>query len=100
MEWDHSTVTPGDYSVEMEISQSQYEHFLSAFFSGDSEGPFLEVSKGQAFSNFLIRELPKMILQELGPEVSPQLVEIAVVKFAYHNEELIRILKRRGNCIR
>ena len=107
IEWDVSTVTAGDFSVEYHIEKEMYELFMSQYFKREEfESP------GQAFKQYLKDNIEEICIQEfkkkkladalLGREANDkdlERIEIADIVFAFNNAKLIDLLKQRGRCI-
>jgi hypothetical protein len=48
IEWDVKTITAGDYSVELDISEEQYKHYLDNVFD-----PLSGLTKIEHFKSYL-----------------------------------------------
>lgn len=102
--WDMNTITPGDYSVEMEITHDQYRWFLDNIYPRDkAQG----ISPGMSLKTYLKKELETILDKDLqkirtdGSEsqrsqIKIQKVKIADIVFAFNNSELIHLLRERG----
>ncbi len=104
MVWDMETITPGDYTVQMEISQKAYEYFIQNVYDREKTRK-TDLSVGECLKSYIKRELEEVLtlkLQELKPENSElkiNEVKIADIVFAFNNSQLITLLKQRGNHI-
>lgn len=107
LEWDYKTITPSDFSVEMEISKEQFVNFQQQEFDKEA---YTGLSLGSAFKLFLLKQLPELIQtdilenQPIYTQFSEtadysEVLKIAIIKFAYENDDLIKILKKRGSFI-
>jgi hypothetical protein len=56
IEWDVKTITAGDYSVELDISEAQYKHFLDNVYD-----PLSGKTKIEFFKDYLKKELEDRI---------------------------------------
>ena len=108
LDWDISTITPGDYTLQMEITTDMWNHFLSEVYHKDdmeAQG----ISSAFALKTFMKRELERILTKalkenrELHPEdmksIKIQEVKIADIVFAFNNADLINLLKERGGHI-
>lgn len=98
IEWDVKTITAGDYSVELDISEKMWNNFLNEVYK-----PELAATKMVQFRNFLQSKLEDNIsaLPDLGYEDEPvQRVNISMLSFAFDNAQLINLLKVRGAAIK
>lgn len=98
VEWDVKTITAGDYSCELEISDTMWEVFLKHRYN-----PSLGKTKIVAFRDFLQTELEERLtrLPDLGYEdEAPEKINIAMITFAFENEALINLLRKRGTFIK
>jgi hypothetical protein len=97
IEWDISTVTAGDYTVDLKISPQMFQTFLNdyrqQYFSLDTLGYGLKRHIKEELENMLTGRVPS-----LGFE-SVDRIRIADIHFCYKNGELIRVLKNRGITI-
>ena len=91
VEWDVKTITAGDYSVEVTITQSMWDTFVTTLYD-----PSLMKSKLEQFRLYFTKEFSRRLseLPDLGYEDEPvEKVNIALVSFAFDNSELINLLK-------
>ena len=98
IEWDVKTITAGDYSVEVDISEKMWNNFLNEIYK-----PELAATKMVQFRNFLQSKLEDNIsaLPDLGYEDEPvQRINISMMSFAFDNAQLINLLKVRGAAIK
>ena len=83
VEWDVKTITAGDYSVELDISQKMWDNFLKDLYK-----PELATTKLVQFRKYLEHTLENNLsaLPDLGYEDEPvQRVNIAMLTFAFDN---------------
>lgn len=98
IEWDVKTITAGDYSVELDISETMWNNFLN-----DVYNPNIAASKMAQFRKYLTDKLEDNFsrLPDLGFEDEPVTrVNISMVTFAFDNAQLINLLKQRGLTIK
>jgi hypothetical protein len=103
MQWDMETITPGDYTAEMEITEKQYQFFLTNIFPRkQSQRP--DISIGEALKTYIKEELEHILTQKLSEmkqgggneNLKVHQVKIADIVFAFNNAKLINLLKVRG----
>jgi hypothetical protein len=104
-EWDVSTVTAGDYTVEFEISEDFFNKWKEDMFDV-SKGK----SVGESFKTFLKSEIEQQLLSDelksrltKSPgkgDANKERFNIAIIQFAFDNAELIAILEARGKAIK
>jgi hypothetical protein len=104
--WDVQTITPGDYSVEYEITQHSYDWFLRTIYPQDEANG---VSPAFSLKNFMKKEIEKILDEELARKKTTSSdnehlaklthVKVADIVFAFNNADLINLLKLRGNAI-
>ena len=92
IDWDLKTVTAGDYTVELDIKEKSYQHFLQVFY--DASNPMPEVMQ---FRMFLKDELETRIKAMNDPKHD---ISIAMITFAYNNKQVIEWLRERGAHIK
>jgi hypothetical protein len=106
MQWDIETITPGDYTAEMEITDNQYHFFLNNIYSRkQKENP--DISIGQALKTYIKEELERILTEKLREKKSQpgnenlksNDVKIADIVFAFNNARLINLLRVRGQHI-
>lgn len=98
IEWDVKTITAGDYSVELEITEKMWKNFLQSHYKKEKGK-----TKLHQFRNYLQRELEERLTEmpDLGYEdETPERIYISLITFAFDNSELINLLKDRGNAIK
>jgi hypothetical protein len=127
LEYDMNTISAGDFTVELDITQTMYKEFLSEFYE-PTGSKMNEEKSGQIYSpalylkKYLSEEIGRMLtlsyINRLEREKEHELehsrgkpkknasglppVETIIVKdiqFAYNNHEVIAILKKRGYAI-
>ncbi len=104
--WDVQTITPGDYSVEYEISQHSYDWFLRTVYPADeANGVSPAFSLKNYMKNEIERQLDEHLIQKKATSSDNEHlaklahVKIADIVFAFNNADLINLLKLRGNAI-
>lgn len=83
IEWDVKTITAGDYSVELDITEKMYKTFLDTKYDHLSGK-----TKISAFRDYLQQELEDRLtrLPDLGyEEPKPERIRIAMITFAFDN---------------
>lgn len=106
--WDLATITLGDYSIEYEITEKAYHHFLENIYPSDkARGD----APGESLKKYLKREIEAILQERLREELERQKdgdvtssihiseVKIADIVFAFNNAELINLLRERGRYI-
>jgi hypothetical protein len=104
--WDVQTITPGDYSVEYQISAEGYKWFQENVYVNENDH---EVSPGFALKNYMKREIERILNEQLAAKKtdrsfdhehnSLETVKIADIVFAFNNSELVGLLRKRGAAI-
>jgi hypothetical protein len=108
LDWDISTITPGDYTLQMEITTDMWNHFLNEhYYKNDMEAQ--GISSAFALKTYMKSELEKVLTENLkqnkqeNPDSMKSIkiseVKIADISFAFNNAELINLLKERGGHI-
>lgn len=83
IEWDVKTITAGDYSVELDISEGMWNKFLNEVYK-----PNLASTKLVQFRNYIKKQLEDNFsrLPDLGFEDEPvERVNISMITFAFDN---------------
>lgn len=115
------TVTPGDYTMQMEITEKMYNQFLKDHYSRTphQDDPVTGKQIGvepiaMHFKSYIKNELERQLNVQLKAiKNNPKLVEeegeeehliisevkIADIVFAFNNDKLIKLLKMRGQHI-
>jgi hypothetical protein len=104
LDWDIQTITPGDYTLQYEITDEAYHWFLNNVYY---PGAFEErgISIAGCLKDYMKKELEKMLTDKLrevkssGGDTSNikiTEVKIADIVFAFNNAELIELLRERG----
>ena len=90
-EWDLKTITAGDYTVSMSISQEEYNAFLST----RNYDPFPVYSYMNYLKDIFENEISNY------PKVNEETydIKIANISFAFKNYKMIRLLEKRGSAI-
>lgn len=105
LDWDIQTITPGDYTLQMEITDKAYDWFLTNIYPRDKNRG---LSIGESLKAYMKSELEKILTDKLkeikatGSETSSikiSEVKIADISFAFNNAELIKLLRERGGHI-
>lgn len=107
LDWDIQTITPGDYTLQYEITEEAYHHFLNnVYYPGAYEERGISI--GGCLKDYMKEHIEKLLTDKLremrasGQDMSNikiQEVKIADIVFAFNNAELIQLLKQRGNHI-
>lgn len=107
LDWDIQTITPGDYTLQYEITEEGYHWFLNnVYYPGAYEERGISI--GTCLKDYMKEKLERMLTDKLnemrasGQDMSNikiQEVKIADIVFAFNNAELIQLLKQRGNHI-
>jgi hypothetical protein len=98
IEWDVKTITAGDYSCELDISQEMWDNFLKTVWDVANSK-----TKVAQFRDYLENTIEERLTQfpDLGyEEQPPDRVEIAMITFAFDNAEFINLLRERGLYIK
>jgi hypothetical protein len=61
-QWDLQTITPGDYSVEYEITHPSYNWFLQNVYPEDQANG---ISPGYSLKNFMKKDIERILDEEL-----------------------------------
>jgi len=97
LDWDIQTITPGDYTLQYEITDEAYHWFLNEVYypnNYEAQG----VSIGLAFKTYMKTELERILTNKLvdmrgsGKDMSNikiNEIKIADITFAFDNAELI-----------
>jgi hypothetical protein len=113
VEWDLRTITAGDYTVELEITEDMYErwyadHYFNDRSKGISTGESLKRSIIDILEHILTSDYKKAVDEgrfasrhhhESGHEEVKEIL-IADVVFAYDNADLIALLRERADYIK
>ena len=94
--WDLQTITPGDYSVEYEITEHSYDWFLRTIYPIDEAN---NVSPAFSLKNYMKKEIERILDEELANKKGSSIdnehldklahVKVADIVFAFNNAELI-----------
>jgi len=95
-EWDIQTITPGDYTMQYEISSKSYEFFMTNIYPRD-QARKTDISIGESLKSYIKRELERILTEKLH-EVKKQ-PGSADISFAFNNAALIQLLRVRGQHI-
>ncbi len=125
LDWDMSTVTAGDYTVEFMIERENYDDWKDMHYK-KAGGPFdSQISPALALKEFLSAQIEEILDRYLSehPELySEEAVEkqkkdkkkkkkkrrndgsftetkVADITFSFNNRELVLALRKRGACI-
>ena len=107
LDWDIQTITPGDYTLQYEITDEAFHWFLNnVYYTGDFAAQGISI--GFAFKTYMKTELERILTNKLvdmrasGRDTSSikiSEVKIADITFAFDNAELIQLLRVRGSHI-
>lgn len=107
IDWDIQTITPGDYTLQYEITDEAYHWFMNnVYLPGNYEER--GVSIALCLKDHMKTELEKLLTEKLreikssGADTSNikiSEVKIADIVFAFNNAELIKLLRERGSHI-
>ena len=98
VEWDVKTITAGDYTCELTISQGMWDTFCNDIYNNLGGK-----TKIASFRDYIQNELEERLtrLPDLGYEdPPPDRIKIAMISFAFDNSELINLLRSRGQAIK
>lgn len=107
LDWDIQTITPGDYTIQYEVTDKAYKWFLASdtYKKDKNRGQ----SVGESLKAYIKNELESLLTKKLiemraNPDVDTsniniQTVKIADIAFAFNNAELINLLRERGGHI-
>jgi hypothetical protein len=110
VKWDMLTITPGDYTMQMEITKKMYDHYIKNIHCRHPDEP-VGVRLKEYIKLMLENELnqklkekknkPKLAEQEGEDDdhLNIEEVKIADIVFAFNNDQLIKLLKQRGTFI-
>lgn len=104
MEWDIQTITPGDYTAQLEISEKAFNFFLNNIYSREIQRKS-DLSIGECLKSYIKRELERVLTEKLlemkptNENLKADEVKIADIVFAFNNARLITLLKQRGQHI-
>ena len=93
IDYDVSTVTAADYTIEYMIPKHVYNTFLSEHYR-EGQG-----TKIEAFKAFLKTELEGIVSNAKGVFNESTDIKIANIFFAFNNAELVTLLRKRGEFI-
>lgn len=105
LDWDIQTITPGDYTVQYEITDKAYDWFLVNIYPKDKQRG---ISTGESLKSYIKNEMEKLLTDKLfemkaagqnTDSIKISQVKIADIVFAFNNAELINLLKDRGGHI-
>lgn len=108
IDWDVQTITAGDYTVELAITPEAYDRFIENHFNTHDRAA--GVSTGESFKTFIRKEVESTLTRYLKENGSGsddhshqtnQLTEVKIadIVFAFNNQDLINLLKERGQHI-
>lgn len=110
VKWDMLTITPGDYTMQMEITETMYKYYMDHYHSRNPDAPVAVKLKEYIKSNLekqlndklrVMKNKPKLAEQEGEDDghLNIEEVKIADIVFAFNNDKLIKLLKIRGQHI-
>jgi hypothetical protein len=92
--WDVFTVTAADFTVEFSVSKRIWSKFLNTPEASSSD------SRAVAFENYLKKHFQEIVTDEAGVLSDEyQDIKIANISFAFSNNEIINLLKKRGKIV-
>ena len=107
VKWDMLTITPGDYTMQMEITEKMYKHYMDTIHCRYPDDP-VGVRLKEYIKTNLEMELNKKLREKKNePKLKEaegeddghcniEEVKIADIVFAFNNDKLIKLLKQRG----
>lgn len=98
LDYDVKTVTAGDYSIEFDISEESFQEWKRVHYESDHRR-YSKKSKKSAnlcFKYFIEDHFNKIIGEMPHLDYDDGVPKIANVTLAYHNAEVIKVLKERG----
>jgi hypothetical protein len=106
MKWDIETITPGDYTAQMEITEKAFKFFEDNIYTRDKERK-TDISIGESLKSYIKKELERILTEKLfemksdpsNDNIKISEVKIADIVFAFSNAELIQLLRTRGQHI-
>jgi hypothetical protein len=107
VKWDMLTITPGDYTMQMEITEKMYKHYMDTIHCRYPDDPvgvrlkeYIKTNLEMELNKKLRERKNKPKLKEEEGEDENHLnieeVRIADIVFAFNNDKLIKLLKQRG----
>ena len=104
MHWDAKTVTAGDYTIEFNLPEeffAKWERVWGEYWITHSDKKYM--SMVEAFRDWLTLEMEKRLdcMPDLGYNRGGRLehVKVAMTTFAFENEDVIKLLEKRGALI-
>lgn len=92
--WDMDTCTPADYTIQIRISDDQYEEYKSMLDGGEKR------KIDEIITEKLEEEVKGLLEKYHSDNCNPEdACQIATITFGYKNGELIRALQKRGLLI-
>jgi hypothetical protein len=101
--WDFNTVTAGDFTIELKISDRQWKTYLDIHQLDEEHDRWSQSGHLNSIMLDFKRYLSNQILEKLNKY--PKVIEedsdlkIANINFAYKNAELLKLLAERGTLI-
>ena len=116
LEWDISTVTAGDYSVEIDIDKHAYEKWYNRTYKASGGEYDMEYSPALSLKRTMIDQIENALKQDIQrrksrgesnldgrkttePKEMNENVAVADMVFSYNNADLINALRARGSYI-
>ena len=118
IDWDMSTITAGDYSVEFEIPRTGYDNWFNEHYIRTGGPKENDISPAHALKEYMCIEIEKILddwiannPQAARPDdglkkkktkkegAMNDKTRIADIVFSFNNRELILALRARGQCI-
>ena len=98
-----ATITCADYSVEFEINHEGYKKWLFEHKAMIGSDQALKTSPAQYLKRHLKNNIEGLLREVPHQEEEARLIQknmkIADISFAFHNNSIIKKLKKRGNLI-
>ena len=89
--FDLDTVTVGDFSVKMDIDQTQFENFKTNHVELCEE---YDHQTALAFKKFLMVKIPELLGKHYFGPIED--LSIAEIHFGFNNTDIIKLLRKRG----
>ena len=106
VEWDIKTITASDYTIEFDITSDFFNDFVvkesTSWISSQQDRGVHYTSRVEAFRDWIQHEMEQRLdkMPEMGYESEPvEFIKVAMTTFAFKNQEVINLLKARGQII-
>lgn len=102
IDFDVKTITAGDYSVEFDINKKVYQKWKEHYYKEDN--PMSEMAQFKIYIQHKMEERFSA-MEDLGYDgiwegPGQKKIHIAQITFAFHNQDIINMLKKRGTLIK